>query len=46
MDHKTLMLIILILAAAHVLVSGMMVVACLSSKDKNMKNQCGNTVKV
>lgn len=41
MDHKTLMLIILILAAAHVLVSGMMVVACLSSKDKNMKKCCG-----
>ena len=37
MDHKTMMLIILVLAVAHILVSGMMVVACLSAKDKSMK---------
>jgi hypothetical protein len=41
MDDKTMTLIILILAAAHVLVSGMMVVACMTSKDKNMKKCCG-----
>ena len=41
MDHKTLMLIILVLAVAHVLVSGMMVVACLSSKDKIMQKCSG-----
>ena len=41
MDHKTLMLIILVLAVAHILVSGMMVVACLSTKDKSMKKCCG-----
>tara|TARA_Y200000002_G_C22161186_1_gene447122 strand:+ start:144 stop:344 length:201 start_codon:yes stop_codon:yes gene_type:complete len=37
---KTQMLIILILAAAHVLVSGLMVFACYTSKDKNLK-KCG-----
>ena len=36
-SDKTQMLIILVLAAAHVLVSGMMVVACYTSKDKGMK---------
>ena len=36
-SDKTQMLIILVLAAAHVLVSGMMVVACFTSKDKSMK---------
>lgn len=36
-SDKTQMLIILVLAAAHVLVSGMMVVACFTSKDKGMK---------
>lgn len=41
MDDKTMTLIILILAAAHVLVSGMMIFACMTSKDKNMKKCCG-----
>ena len=40
-SDKTQMLIILILAAAHVLVSGMMVVACLTGKDKSMKKCAG-----
>ena len=37
---KTQMLIILVLAAAHVLVSGLMVFACYTSKDKSLK-KCG-----
>ena len=40
-SDKTQMLIILVLAAAHVLVSGMMVVACFTSKDKSMKKYAG-----
>lgn len=40
-SDKTQMLIILVLAAAHVLVSGMMVVACFTSKDKSMKKCAG-----
>ena len=39
-SDKTQMLIILVMAAAHVLVSGMMVVASFTSKDKGMK-KCG-----
>lgn len=39
-DDKTQMLIILVLAAAHVLLSGVMIVGCFTSKDKNMK-KCG-----
>lgn len=38
-DDKTQMLIILVLAAAHVLISGVMIVGVFTSKDKdkNMK---------
>ncbi len=41
MDNKQLLMIILVLAAAHVLVSLLMVLACLSTKDKSMKKHCG-----
>ena len=39
-SDKTQMLIILVMAVAHILISGMMVVASFTSKDKNMK-KCG-----
>jgi len=39
-SDKTQMLIILVMAVAHILISGMMVVASFTSKDKGMK-KCG-----
>ena len=41
MDDKTIVTVILVLAAAHVLVSLLMFIACLSSKDKAMKKCSG-----